>query len=507
MPSKLLAVLAEDDEMPVLGPRQLLVSGHNGMQYLLDLIVEPGCESPPPCPPEFMKHWDVLSESERSEALEIDQKALFARLPEAVSCVGCRRSMEHLFNTLALSGQPALQPFFITGRKTLRFDQKLQCCPQEIFAHFHRAKRGLANQINSVGGNRRSKRCALHSLDSHRTRFSVNWAEAWAHFPPECRDELALVDAGDFMDALDQYLRKHRFCPDCKENVMEAYDVLVGNINGSCIPGFSAELYAGVRQCDTGHHIHVMSDLDNISDLIGRAQLDQVRGERHAKSIDVAQSEVLACLGAFLLERIQKVCQRMREEEHTWQLLFFYVAECLQRKFDMAVDQKQASAMYEEIISFQNAENRQKKQRKKKNKKKREAGSCCPKVTPCESMNSKEKLPQRSLRKKASEAGPSSPTQHSCTLQPTFALGSVCPNSPEDNGPCQCPVSIDPEQELRLLSSMGWSEEADDLSTTDDIDFSLTAEEIQAFKDKRLQFRKVLRERFNALSSGTVIKS
>jgi hypothetical protein len=53
------------------------------------------------------------------------------------------------------------------------------------------------------------------------------------------------------------------------------------------------------------------------------------RRERHAKTLDIAQEEILTCIGIYLFERFDKIYRTMRSEEQTWQLLFYISIDCL----------------------------------------------------------------------------------------------------------------------------------------------------------------------------------
>lgn len=59
------------------------------------------------------------------------------------------------------------------------------------------------------------------------------------------------------------------------------------------------------------------------------------RRERHAKTIDIAQEEVLTCLGIHLYERLHKIGQKLRAEEQTWQLLFHTGIDVLRKSFEV----------------------------------------------------------------------------------------------------------------------------------------------------------------------------
>ena len=63
---------------------------------------------------------------------------------------------------------------------------------------------------------------------------------------------------------------------------------------------------------------------------------DCSRRERHAKTLDIAQEEVLTCLGIHLYERLYKIQQKLKAEEQTWQILLYLGMEALRKSFDVS---------------------------------------------------------------------------------------------------------------------------------------------------------------------------
>lgn len=94
---------------------------------------------------------------------------------------------------------------------------------------------------------------------------------------------------------------------------------------------FYIDFHSGLRSCSNDKHIHIQSDKDFIGNLISRAELDieDSRRERHAKTLDIAQEEILICLGTYLYERLEKIFRMIKSEEQTWQLLFYIIINCL----------------------------------------------------------------------------------------------------------------------------------------------------------------------------------
>jgi hypothetical protein len=59
------------------------------------------------------------------------------------------------------------------------------------------------------------------------------------------------------------------------------------------------------------------------------------RRERHAKTIDIAQEEVLTCIGIHLYEKFHRAYQLIKQEEQTWQLLLYTSALTLRKSFEV----------------------------------------------------------------------------------------------------------------------------------------------------------------------------
>merc|ERR1719187_1681249 len=183
-----------------------------------------------------------------------------------------------------------------------------------------------------------------------------NWAETWDCMEEECREEVVLLPFLLLRQTLDCYLRKHSFCSECTNMVNRAYSLLVeegqepakaaGEKAASSDPAInsdgSANLYCGISACTTDCHIHVKCDQAFIKQLftLAEPELSGLRQERHAKTIEIAQKEVLTCIGLALFERFQRIQQKLREGEQTCDLLFLTVIKTLRRSLDMAAEKK-----------------------------------------------------------------------------------------------------------------------------------------------------------------------
>ena len=97
--------------------------------------------------------------------------------------------------------------------------------------------------------------------------------------------------------------------------------------------------------------------------------------ERHAKTLEIAQEEVLTCIGMCLYERLRRIHMCLKEEENACQVLAAVAVHALSRSFDMAVETKRGISnlelLYEEISRAEKIKEHRKEQKKLKKKKKK----------------------------------------------------------------------------------------------------------------------------------------
>lgn len=379
--AKLVGVYDEEDEVQ-LGRRQLPLSLYDNKIMTMQLGEScDGCEftggaTKRRCDESFSRQYGKLSKDEVVAALMVPSKTLLTRLAQTVACVGCRRSVERLFNQLKESGHPALEPLVITSSGILTVLRKYAIQARSLGALFSDHGLALSVVLDNIPKLKKSGRCVLHSMEGIRCRpGGRSWRDVWEVMDTACRETVTLISSDHLLNTLDNYLRKHRFCQECKNKVHRAFDILVGHItiDPAKEKGYVASLYSGIRRCEAKRHIHVPADTDYVSHIITRAEPElQGRRERHAKTLEIAQEEVLTCLGLFLYERLQRTYTKMREEEQTWDILFHVALDALKKNFELAVEEKQGYSKFEmlcEELQRQELKEKAKKEKKKKKKK------------------------------------------------------------------------------------------------------------------------------------------
>lgn len=331
----------------------------------------------------FVQRFGVLSKDELAVAMLVTSKDIMNLLTHLVPCVGCRRSVERLFNQLVLSQHPALEPLIITRSGVMSINRNYLFDPRALFSLFYIHGAKLSTIVDAIPKSKKNKRCNLHSLETHKTKTTGSWIDIWDLLSQDCREEVVLVDAASLKMTLENYLRKHRFCSECKSKVMRAYEILVGDVDSTKEKGYCPALYEGLRCCPGEGHIHMLCDTDFIAHLIARAEPELIgntgRRDRHAKTLDIAQEEVLTCLGIHTYERLHKIWQKLKAEEQTWQILFYLGVDALKQSFEIALEQKQGVSnlelMCEALLEEERVkEERQEKKRQKKKRKKAKSG-------------------------------------------------------------------------------------------------------------------------------------
>ncbi|XP_062815431.1 gametogenetin-binding protein 2 isoform X4 [Anolis carolinensis] len=370
---------------------------------------------------QFIQRHSMLKQQDLNIAMMVTSREVLSALSQLVPCVGCRRSVERLFSQLVESGNPALEPLTVGSKGVLSVTPSCMRDAKKLYTLFYVHGSKLNDMIDAIPKSKKNKRCQLHSLDTHKPKplgdasalsseklgadkrtsdddrkeskcritFCYGpfqgaargcWMDVWELMSQECRDEVVLIDSSCLLETLETYLRKHRFCTDCKNKVLRAYTILIGELDCNKEKGYCAALYEGLRCCPHERHIHVCCETDFIAHLLGRAEPEFAGGyerrERHAKTIDIAQEEVLTCLGIHLYERLHRIWQKLRAEEQTWQMLFYLGVDALRKSFEMAVERVQGISRLEQLCEEFSEEERvrelkqEKKRQKRKNRRK-----------------------------------------------------------------------------------------------------------------------------------------
>jgi hypothetical protein len=180
---------------------------------------------------DFTKKYQLLTPAELKHSFQVQTPVFTSVLSQSVPCVGCRRSVERLFYQLMLSGHPTLDPIVITNKGVLTVrDDKLRSS-QAICSLLYKHNVLLNSLLENQPRNKKSSRCSLHSLDSFRSRpFSEMWRDVWNCMKQQCKDEIAVVEASELHATLDGYLKKHKFCQDCRTKVTTKYKLVHLNL-------------------------------------------------------------------------------------------------------------------------------------------------------------------------------------------------------------------------------------------------------------------------------------
>ncbi|XP_011863592.1 PREDICTED: gametogenetin-binding protein 2-like isoform X2 [Vollenhovia emeryi] len=346
---------------------------------------------------EFTKKFALLTTEEIKASCEVTRKHIIDILNEAEPCVGCRRSVERLFYDLMKSGHPALDPLVITPNGMLSIKDDVLKSPQQLCTLLHGHSTRLNNLMEKQQRNRKSRRCVLHTLEIQRLPPIWNsWREVWDCMELPCRQELTLIETDTLDEALDTYLRKHRFCTECRNKVLLASSLLTREPEPTKEKGYVAVLYSGIKRCIADHHVHLPPITEYMTTLLGRAQPWALMGrERHAKTLEIAQEEVLTCLGICIAERLHRIHRRMKEEETVCKVLAAVAVDALSRNFRVAVEAKQGISqlelLFEELTREEIAkQNKREKLRLKRRKKKERRNETEEKENSCDCSNERQ---------------------------------------------------------------------------------------------------------------------
>lgn len=386
-------IYRKDDPKPIpIGKRQLLISASENLYYICDLrklcfdLHSPirGKDLA-----KFVQKYNVLSRQELREALTVEVSNFMDILKQTVSCVGCRRGVERLINThssnAAACSPSTFDPLTISTNLKISVTDEIMENPQLLGTLLYKHQETITNfQDNNL---KNKTRCGLHLLDSFRSKpFSEYWTEVWKLMKMPCREEITVIETSVLRSTLENYLLKHKFCQECRTKVEKAFKLLVED-NGCNVKekGFSSALYQNIRKCESEKHIHIPKRIQFMDNLIRKAE-PEINGlnskflERHAKTLEIAQEEVLCVVGIVLYERLKRLYVNMREEERACQVFSAISIHALYRNLNYMIEKKQGFSNLELLICEMSKEEERKErkslEKRMKKKMKKEVKKC-----------------------------------------------------------------------------------------------------------------------------------
>ena len=345
----------------------------------------------------FLSRYRSLSRAEVSSSLEVSREEVASSLTSLVTCLGCRTAVENLHTDLA-SHNTSLGSLSISSSgevslaRELRGEARLAALLSRDLGRLEEEVGGQAREQER--GARRGKgrgRCALHSLDTKKRSHEINWLPTWNSMEQKVREEVVLLPFLEVRKTLDEYLKRHKFCSDCTFMLNRAYFFLMSEgemtVKTTC-PNMKtflsdhANLYPGISACPLVKYIYVQSDQAFLTDFYNliEHELIGLTDTRHAKTLELAQKEILIVIGLTLFERFKKIQQKVDEAEQTYKILHLTLLKTLRTSFDLTADKKRGDRDMELLCQELELEEKrkEKKKEKKKNKraKKKEENSC-----------------------------------------------------------------------------------------------------------------------------------
>ncbi|RHY08593.1 hypothetical protein DYB30_001057 [Aphanomyces astaci] len=354
-------------------------------------------------------------------------------------------------------------------------------------------------------GSSTGKRCSLHSAKLKTHPRPTAFTSLWDKMSGDYQMDITQIDSDQFLNDLECYLRRHRFCCRCKEKVLEAYDLLVGSgcsesdcedcaglhcfsdkssqDDGGIAGGGAADAHAEhlsatssndvddddddddddrsaflfdeLTFCRDTNQIVLPCNLEYLLQLMDRADQEVVM-DRHARTLAEAQDEVLTCLGLVVWDKLQMMWSKIQCEERSADLLLYCSIATIKHNFDVAVEALHGEEIMEQLLA-EEAEDEMRTVRKKEKRKEK-----------------KKKKKQQQAKSKVND-GDDEEDEHI------------------------------PDKERQLLSSMGW-EHADPVDGDDSEDNAIPEDDLVFWKNnshnlesKRLAQRQKLQEKFQAL--------
>jgi len=362
----------------------------------------------------FQRKLDAFGPDELKEACTVDEVNLLDNVKGLIPCVGCRRGVEEFLHQNQDFDHSLFESMKFFKNGTVSVSSQFISSSKRLFHLFYVIRPMLYRTLDGVVNGKKNKRCSFHSLKMMKPNehhpaeqkysipkaFGSSIIDIWDQMCQDCHVEITRLECNGIVDTMDYYLKKHRFCTECKSKVQRAYHMLIGDVDHQNEPGYCEAIFEGFEYCKSPEkkitekssknkkdqsYVHVCCERSYIVHILTQADAEVTGGkkERHAKTIDIAQEEVCTCMSLYLYYRLHKVWHTKLTFEQTWLTLLLLSVEAVVQKFETSTEQKfgvgRMEAFCQELEHDEEMKNlkleKKRLKRRNKQKKKREQKS------------------------------------------------------------------------------------------------------------------------------------
>eukprot|EP00095_Tigriopus_kingsejongensis_P002726 maker-scaffold226_size249562-snap-gene-0.12 protein:Tk02726 transcript:maker-scaffold226_size249562-snap-gene-0.12-mRNA-1 annotation:"hypothetical protein CAPTEDRAFT_103335" len=367
----------------------------------------PACTPPSVEPDEDLRHKLDQEEARylkriRGMTKDVLAASLMVELKDLVmshmSCATCRKKVLDMAVDLALHRPQAMFPvvFSQQGDRTadyISIDASHIDMPSTVA---NLLTRSFHNQWNQCGTFRSSKghmsRCNLHGIPSKTVCFGTSWLDIWDAMVEPCRQQMLSFKFDRVEREIRNYTQRHDFCANCKSNIEEAFSYLIefccdkatrakfvaeGKVAGTVDESSQEDeqLFMDISlELNAAKEVILVINYsdDDITDLMDRAEIELTNQhiDRHAKTIEAGEREILSVIGMLLHARFVQAIRNVANDSNCYDSLYALALEALKTRMEVVFETHFGLLEDELIVELQCEENQKEAKAAKKREKK-----------------------------------------------------------------------------------------------------------------------------------------
>ncbi|EDQ87565.1 uncharacterized protein MONBRDRAFT_27058 [Monosiga brevicollis MX1] len=314
-----------------------------------------------------------MSESSHNRELRVNKERLQHHVAHRVACIGCRRAIDHVFDTLSESIHQTLQPLHVSNDGSVSLHASIGNDPVEAFIHLH-PFRNVTTQTSTAG-----KRCILHRASPQAALERLDedaWQELWEKVPEKERELIMDFDDEEVEEAAQTHMKK--FCLHCRREVEKAWEVLkqmewFDSKTYLQDTGYDPIIFEGLSYDKEDRVLQVSCDSTYLCEVIAFARKDISDQERHAETQIKAQTEVVMIVGHLVRKRVGQLQWRLAIAEQQHSMAYALAASALWEMLEQDIVEREAEEAARSLLQLEEMEEATKSKSKKKKKKKNKA--------------------------------------------------------------------------------------------------------------------------------------
>ena len=318
----------------------------------------------------FLRNYQILSEDEVIKSLIVTKEEVMKMLPGIVTCVGCKRTLDNLFQTFTNGSSLGVLTFSSDGFVSISKDYKDESSLTNLLCNqVSRLSQDLSKQTSEATDKKRGGRCDIHRLELSESKVTMTTPSELGLYKmeKECRDATLLLPYESIKARFAKLAEAVCRCSNCIKLLNIGHDLLK---KGFEFRGVSLSAVSGYVRLDAEKgYIDICRIISTVVKEVLK-DMDTYLVKGHI-TLELVQRMLLIDAGSAWADRLERIKLKRLETGKACDLLFLAILMSLRQKLVLAAEKKRGISDLELLCQEFDKDDKLKEEKREKKRHKK----------------------------------------------------------------------------------------------------------------------------------------